>query len=78
MQNTEFLKQYAREIEADIARIKGDLAPLESGQMQLREREGNGPWVDTTAQMIESHKRAIAKYERILADINRRISAQAA
>jgi hypothetical protein len=76
MDNYEFLEEYARRIEADIAEFKKDLAPLEAGELRHSERKGNGPWVDTTQREIDWHKRTIATYEAILNQIRRRLAGQ--
>jgi hypothetical protein len=38
---------FIRQIEAELAREREDLAALESGQIHIGERSGNGPWRDT-------------------------------
>jgi hypothetical protein len=76
LENYEFLEEYARRIEADIAEFKRDLAPLESGELRLSERKANGPWVDTTQREIDWHKRTIAQYEVILTQIRGRLAGQ--
>jgi hypothetical protein len=60
---------YASGIEADIAQLKKDLAPLEAGEMTIGERRGSGPWRDVTAESIARNKQAIATYEAILKDV---------
>jgi hypothetical protein len=60
---------YAKDIEAQIARIKEDVAPLERGEMRLAESINNGGWRDITPDMIKRHKSNIATYEAILKDI---------
>jgi len=70
-----FRAEYIKRIEADLAQIRKDLEPLESGQMQLRERNGSGPWVDKTQEWIQHHKRTIATYEAILAALKKDASA---
>jgi hypothetical protein len=69
MQNYSVLEDYARSIETRLARTREDLAPLQSGRIQLGEREGGGPWVDITQRMIDQHKKMIATYENILKKI---------
>jgi len=59
-------KQYIDSIEAELAQIREDLAPLVSGEISLSERKGDDPWRDTTQEMIAFHKRTIATYEAIL------------
>ena len=63
------LEDYARTIEADIAQFRVDLEPLESGKMHLRERIGDGAWVDITQREIDRKKRTIAVDEGILKKI---------
>jgi hypothetical protein len=62
-------KAYAKGVEADIAQIKKDLAPLEEGRMTIGERELGSPWRDVTQEMIARHKQNIATYETILKDV---------
>jgi hypothetical protein len=61
-----------RQVEAELAQLKGYLAPLESGKVKLGSRTGNGPWEDITPQAIEQNKRVIQTYEAILADMKKR------
>jgi hypothetical protein len=49
-----------------IAEIQKMLTLLESGQMHLGSREGDGPWCDTTQEWIQRHKENIGTYEAIL------------
>lgn len=60
-------QDYIGEIKAQLARLAEDLAPLESGEMQLFERKGDDPWEEITQDMIANYKRNIATYESILA-----------
>jgi hypothetical protein len=62
-----FWEEYRKRIEADIADVRRDLAPLEAGEMRLGSRQGGEPWRDVTGEWIEHHKRTIATYEAILA-----------
>ena len=62
-----FQDDYIRRLEADIAELKSDLAPLESGAMHLGERKTGGLWVDTTQREIKWHKKMIGMFEGILA-----------
>ena len=39
---------FIRQIEAELAREREDLAILESGKVHIGERTDNGPWRDTT------------------------------
>ena len=66
-----FWDEHRKQIEADLAEIRRDLAPLESGHMQIRERTGNEPWRNITASWIAHHKRTIAKYEARLDALKR-------
>ena len=59
-------KEYIKRIETELAQIREDLAPLESGEISLSERKGDGPWRDTTQEMIAFHKRNVETYEAIL------------
>ena len=63
---------YRMQIEADLAQVRESLDPLESEQMHLGEREGNGPWVDITQRMIAHHRQTIATFEAILGAIKKR------
>ncbi len=67
------LKEYARGIEADLAELKKNLSPLESGDMVLRSREFGGEWRDVTAETIAFDRKVIATYEAILKDVRSRI-----
>lgn len=60
---------YAKGVEAQIAQLKEDLAPLEEGRMKLGERVNDGEWKDVTQEAIERNKRVIATYEAILKDV---------
>jgi hypothetical protein len=60
---------YAKGVEADIAQLKKDLAPLEEGRMTIGEREGSSAWRDITPETIARHKQNIATYEAILKDV---------
>jgi hypothetical protein len=61
-----YLDDYLRDIEQKrIPELRSQLAPLESGEMFLGERKGDGQWVDTTQRQIEHLKRAITQYELI-------------
>jgi hypothetical protein len=62
-------KAYAKGVEADIARIKNDLAPLEEGSMKIGSREYGGEWRDVTSETIAHYKRSIETYEAILKDV---------
>ncbi|WP_314961483.1 hypothetical protein [Bradyrhizobium cosmicum] len=62
-------KAYARGVEADIAQIKRDLAPLEDGTMTIGERESGSDWRDVTPETIARYKQNIATYEAILKDV---------
>jgi len=55
-----------------MAAVRKDLAPLESGEMKLGSRTGDGPWKDVTGEWIEHHKRTIGTYEAILAALAKR------
>lgn len=61
--------EYARGVEADIAKIKEYLTPLEAGEMKLGSREGDGPWRDVTQNAIDRERRVLQTYERILASV---------
>jgi hypothetical protein len=63
---------HMRQIEADLKQIREALAPLESGQMHLSEREGNSPWKHVPQRWIAHHKRVIATYETILAALRKK------
>jgi hypothetical protein len=58
---------YIRHVKAELQNCRELLAPLESGQMHLGSREGNGPWRDTTHERIAHLERTISTYEAILA-----------
>lgn len=60
---------YAKGVEAQLAQLKKDLAPLESGKMRVGERVAGGPWRDVAAESIERNKAAIRTYETILKDV---------
>jgi hypothetical protein len=66
-----FWEDYKKRIEADLAEVRRNLAPLESGGMHLGERKTGELWRDTTQQWITHHKRTIAKYEAMLAALNK-------
>ncbi|MCW2783328.1 MAG: hypothetical protein JWR35_3777 [Marmoricola sp.] len=60
---------YAKGVEADIARIKEYLTPLESGVMKLGSQEVGGQWKDVTQEAIDREWRVLKTYEAILADV---------
>jgi hypothetical protein len=62
-----FWDGYKKRIEADLAGVRRDLAPLEAGEMHLGSRTGDGPWRDVTGEWIAHHKRTIETFEAILA-----------
>jgi hypothetical protein len=64
-----FPREYVGELEAEIAELRDDLAPLEAGTLRLQSRTGSGPWIDTTTERIAELKKSIALYERILAHV---------
>jgi hypothetical protein len=68
----EFWDDYRKRYEAELEQIRKDLAPLESGEMRLGTRTGDGPWRDITQVRIADHKRTIAKYEAILTALKNR------
>ena len=65
---------YMRRIEErDLAELRRQLQPLESGEMHLAERKcGATEWTDITQQQIEMLMRSIASYETILAELHTR------
>jgi hypothetical protein len=60
---------YAKGVEAQIARIKKDLAPLEAGELKLGERQPGSPWRDVTQESIDRNKQALETNETILKDV---------
>ncbi len=64
-----FPREYAAELEAEIADMKEDLAPLEAGTLHAQSRQGSGPWIDAAQEWAADLKRTIAHYERILAHV---------
>ena len=61
-----------RQIEVELADLRKNLAPLESGKVKLSSRTENGPWEDITQQAIDRNKRVIQTYEAILAAFRKR------
>jgi hypothetical protein len=53
-------------IEADLARFKADLAPLESGEVRVGECISDGDWHDITPAAISSQKHIISTLESML------------
>ncbi|MHB8270839.1 hypothetical protein [Bradyrhizobium sp.] len=53
-------------IEADLARFKADLAPLETGEVRVGECISDGDWHDITPAAISSQKRIISTLESML------------
>ena len=53
-------------IEANLESCRRDLTPLESGEINVGERLGHGPWIDVTQGAIASCKRTITAYEAVL------------
>jgi hypothetical protein len=67
-----YLESYRKRIEANLAEVRDNLAPLMAGEMHMGEKVGNGPWQDTTVRWIAQYKRTIGTYETILAAIKKR------
>jgi hypothetical protein len=67
-----FWDDYKKRIEADLAAILKDMAPLESGEIHLGSRTGAGPWGDLTRGWIIQRRCTIEKYEAILAALARK------
>jgi hypothetical protein len=59
----------ARSVEKDIADLQRYLRPLESGQMQVRERRADGEWGDITKREIDRRKGIIASLQGILTKV---------
>jgi hypothetical protein len=53
-------------VEADLARFKADLAPLETGEVRVGECISDGDWHDITPAAIASQKRIISTLESLL------------
>jgi hypothetical protein len=53
-------------IEADLARLRADLAPLETGEVRVGECISDGDWHDITPAAISSQKRIISTLESML------------
>jgi hypothetical protein len=64
---------YIRHVKAELQNCRELLAPLESGQMHLGSREGDGPWCDTTHERIAHLERTISTYEAILAALAKKM-----
>lgn len=62
---------YLADVKARIEYYKQELAPLESGDEFSGERQGGGPWVDTTQDRIKEIKDNIGIYESILRNFPR-------
>lgn len=67
-----FWDDYKKQTEGNLAAARRDLAPLESGEMHLGERNGNEPWRDTTQEWVVRHKHTIGTLESILMALKRR------
>lgn len=61
------MEDYLRHCERELAELRAQLEPLESGSMHTGEKRLGGPWTDTTARDIERLKKSIKEYEGILA-----------
>ena len=53
-------------VEADLARFKADLAPLETGEVRVGECISDGDWHDITPAAIASQRRIISTLETML------------
>jgi len=61
-----FWDDYRKRIEADIASLRRDLDPLESGEMHLRSIGTDGVMHDVTESWISHFRRTIKNYQSIL------------
>ena len=68
------LREYRKRVQESISELKRDIEVLQSGQITLRSKDGDGPWVDATPEAIARDKRVLGTYEMILADIERRMA----
>jgi hypothetical protein len=51
---------------AEVAALKEELRPYESGETRLRESRDGETWVDTTESWIDRLRRTIDLYDRII------------
>ena len=54
-------------VEAELEHLGKELAPLQTGQLRLGEREDDGPWKDTTEVRMRHLQRTIGTFKAILA-----------
>jgi hypothetical protein len=57
-------------VEADLARLTADLAPLETGEVRVGECISNGDWHDITPAAIAAQRRIISTLECIWTVLN--------
>jgi hypothetical protein len=58
---------YADDLRKQITEMKEFIEPFETGKQSCAERTGNGPWRDTTQELITRERTAITNLESILA-----------
>lgn len=51
----------------DVAELRKELEPFESGALRTARRPSDGKWVDTTQHEIKMLKRAIASIQAVIA-----------
>jgi hypothetical protein len=66
-----FWDDYRKRIESDIASLRRDLDPLESGEMHLRSIGTDGVMHDVTESWISHFRRTIKNYQSILDALKR-------
>jgi hypothetical protein len=66
-----FWDDYRKRIESDIASLRRDLDPLESGEMHLRSIGTDGVMHDVTESWISHFRRTIKNYQSILEALKR-------
>ena len=66
-----FWDDYRKRVEADIASLRRDLDPLESGEMHLRSIGTDGVMHDVTESWISHLRRTIKTYQAILDALKR-------
>jgi len=66
-----FWDDYRKRIESDIASLRRDMDPLESGEMHLRSIGTDGVMHDITETWISHFRRTIKNYQSILDALKR-------
>ncbi|HEY1722693.1 MAG TPA: hypothetical protein VGG27_15720 [Magnetospirillaceae bacterium] len=66
MATSENMNGFIKWCRQEIADLKQQLEPMESGRMHMGSRSPGGQWRDITGEQIESLRRNIVELERVI------------